>query len=105
MNEASPRIWTATGIPRLAEFTYPAVIPLIARSPGPRRKSRPPAAWPSTETTRVPTAKASIEVFAKEPSGALAIMTKSAAGMATWKTKRPSTDSACGPRMPLRATR
>ena len=89
-------------MPRFAEFTYPDAIAPTARSAVLRPKNRPAATKPSAQTATVPAANAIIDWFTKEPSRACDTIMNSAAGMATWKTNRPSTASACSPRRPLR---
>lgn len=100
--EASPSTCTATGMPRLAELTYPAAIPPSVRSGSARPNSRYEANSPRPPATTVLAVNASIEGLANRSSGVRAIIRNSAAGMAAWKTNRFSTCSAWSPSSLLR---
>lgn len=103
-NDASPSTWTATGIPRLAEFTWPEDMAPIAASARPRPNTRRTSTNPDPAATAVLAANASIDGWPKTSGLAPDTMVNRAAGMATWKTNRPSTASACSPRSPPRPT-
>lgn len=103
-NEASPSTWTATGMPRFAEFTWPEDIAPIAASARPRPKTRRTRTNPAPAATAVLAAKATSDGWPNTSGLAPDTIVNRAAGMATWKTNRPSTASACSPSSPPRPT-
>ncbi len=89
-------------MPRFAEFTYPAAMPQIGRSPGSRPNSRLAPTHPNPTTATVLTPKASSERPANPDSGIRDRARNRAAGIARWNTNRPSTDAAASPSRPQR---
>ena len=102
---AFPSTWTATGMPRFAEFTYPEAMPTTAPLGVSRPNRRVLTTKPSPQAASELAPNARIEVLASACRSAFASIPNSEAGIATRNTNRPSTASTSAEPAPTRLNR